>query len=757
MLKKRLREVAHFLSGSHPMFNIITKTIWITFSGAIVIPVLCIWAVSVNLFGLFGKMPELGEIENPENDVSSEVISADGVTLGRYYRLNRSLVTFDQLSPDMVNTLVISEDHRFYQHSGIDLPAWLRVAKGIFTFSVGQSGGGSTLTQQLAKNLFTLNPSRSYNGPIAKLGPFTTRVVQKAKEQIIAVYLEKNFTKEEIIAMYLNTASFSYNAFGIKVASETYFSKSPAELNLQESALLVGMLQNPVVFNPITNPESALDKRNQVLEKLWLHGYKLRSLEQYDSIRQLSLDLRVNIQNHHKGLAPHFRTVIGNELKAWCAARNIDIWTAGLKIYTTIDSRLQRYAEEAVSEHLKYLQQEFDREWTARGMAPWTDSNGKPLDDFLRQSVTKTSTYKALAERYRDDPDSLKIMLHEKRPMTVFSWNGPRKVQFSIYDSVAYYKKFLHAGLMAMNPQTGYVKAWVGDIDHRYFQFDHVKQSLRQPGSTFKVFVYGLAMENGYSPCYRVPDISPVFDVNGSPWSPHNSGGDYGNGDELTLREGFARSKNTIAARLLKDLSAANVAAFARRLGISSTLEPVPSLCLGTSEVSLFEMVAAYSAFVNRGLLHEPLMVTRIEDKHGNILADFVPKTRQAISEQTAYKMVYLLKGGVEEEGGTSAMLNKELLEDNEVGGKTGTTDNASDGWYIGITPALVTGVWVGGEEPSIHFPTAELGQGARSALPVWEKFMLKAYSNKVSIVPKGFFKTPDEGLPIDLDCGKYK
>lgn len=726
--------------------------IWIGFASIIAGIPLYMYCVSIDLFGLFGGMPSIKEIENPENDLSSELISADGVSLGRYFRYNRSQVTFDGLSEDLVNTLILSEDHRFYNHSGMDFWAYPRVFWGLITFR--NAGGGSTITQQLAKNLYTRNPDKSLDGKIAKLGRYPRRLVQKSKEWIISVNLEKNFTKEEIIAMYLNTAEFSSNSYGIKVASETYFNKPPDSLNLQESALLVGMLQNPTYYNPVRNPENALRKRNEVLYKVYRHGYKIKTREQYDSIAALPLGLDFRIQNQNQGLATYFRSVLRNFLMDWCKRHGYDLWEAGLKIYTTIDSRMQRFAEEALQQHMAKLQEDFDYQWKLKGQNPWVyTETGEEIPDFLERKVKRTPTYRSLVRKYGEDSDSVRIMLNLKKPMTIFSWKGERDTLFSTMDSLAYYNRFLQAGLMAMNPETGAIKAWVGGINHKYFKYDHVKQGTRQPGSTFKPFVYGTAIEAGFSPCLQLPDVSPTIKVSGTTYHPKNSDGTYGSGKIFTLRQAMARSVNSITVQMIDRVKPSNVVDFARRAGITSPLVAVPSLALGTSDVSLYEMVSAYCSFVNLGIHVEPYYITRIEDKNGNVIESFVPKTRQAMDEKTAYKMIYMLQGGVTEEGGTSYWLSDSLKIDNEVGGKTGTTDDASDGWYIGVTHNLVTGVWVGGDERSIHFPSWTFGQGARTARPIWEKFMLKVYRHPELGFPKGRFKRPASDPDMTIDC----
>jgi penicillin-binding protein 1A len=731
--------------------RLLVKAVWILFISFILLFPLYIYSVSVDLFGWFGGMPSLKAIENPENDLSSELISADGVSLGRYFRYNRSQVPYEKLSKELVNTLILSEDHRFYQHSGLDMIAYLRVAWGLLTLN--PRGGGSTITQQLAKNLYTMNPDLNLDGKLARLGRYPRRIIQKTKEWIISFHLEKNFTKEEIIAMYLNTAEFGSNAFGIQVAAETYFNKSPDSLNIQESAVLVGMLQAITRFSPVHNPENALRKRNEVLYKMYRHKYLTRA--QYDSISRLPIELNYRVQNQNEGLAPYFRSVIRNDLMAWCKENGYDLWESGLKIYTTIDSRMQAYAEQAVAEHMKQLQRLFNEHW--KGRNPWIDDNFNEIKGFLQMRVRQTETYKNLVARYGENSDSVRILLNQKKPMRIFTWDGERDTLFSTMDSLNYYKRFLHAGLIAIDPNTGAIRAWVGGINHKYFKYDHVRQGTRQPGSTFKPFVYGAALEYGYHPCYELYDISPSFTVPGGTWYPPNSDGKYGTGEKMNLRQAMARSVNSITAQLLKKVGEKNVVEFAHRVGIKSPLDPVPSLCLGVSDVSLYELTGAYCTFVNLGIYTEPFFITRIEDKNGNVIENFVPKNREAISQQTAYKMVYMLRGGVEEAGGTSGGIGRDLKEDNEIGGKTGTTNNASDGWYVGITHNLVTGVWVGGDERSIHFRNWDLGQGSRTARPIWEKFMRKIYLDPYIEYKKGKFRQPVSGLDVTLDCDRYK
>ncbi len=748
--KTIIQKINKVLAIRKPWLGKLIKATWIFFLAIIIgIP---LWVISVNynVFGLFGNMPSLLAIENPENDLSSELISADGVSLGRYFRYNRSQVRYSELSPEIVNTLILSEDHRFYNHSGMDFMAYARVLFGIVTLN--PAGGGSTITQQLAKNLYTQNPDMGLDGILSKLGKYPKRFIQKTKEWIISFYLEKNFTKEEILTMYLNTSEFGSNAYGIKVAAETYFNKLPDSLNVQESALLIGMLQAITAYNPINYPERALGKRNEVLAKLRKYNY-ITTKEAYDSIRALPIELDYRVENQNEGLAPYFRSIIRNELMAWCEENGYDLWDSGLKIYTTIDSRLQTFAEEAVEENMKKQQKDFYESW--KGQNPWV-VEGKEIKGFLQSRIKQTEAYRSLKTKYGDDSDSINIMLNLKKEMRIFTWDGEVDTLFSSYDSLNYYKRFLQAGFLSMDASTGEIKAWVGGLNHKFFKYDHVRQAKRQPGSTFKPFVYGAAIEAGWNPCAEMRDVSPQFMVSGQvPWWPLNSDGTRGSGELMTIRQAMARSVNSITAQLVQKINPENVVNFAHRVGIESKLDPVPALCLGVSDVNLFELVGAYGTFVNGGVYTTPYYITRIEDKNGNVIENFTPKRKEAISEQTAYKMVYMLRGGVEETDGTSRGLSYELKKDNEIGGKTGTTDNASDAWYMGVSKDLVSGAWVGGDERSIHFRSWAQGAGSKTARPIWEKYMLKVYASTDLPYKKGPFKQPSS-LDITLNCDKY-
>jgi penicillin-binding protein 1A len=742
-------KIRQYLLQERSWFPTFVKVLWIGFPVIILSGWLYIYFVQKNPYDLFGGMPALEDIQNPENDLSSEVISADGVSLGRYFSENRIELTYEQLPPILVKTLVTSEDHRFYEHSGLDLWSYIRVVLGLATFD--PRGGGSTLTQQTAKNLFRTREDE-FQGTLGKLAyPFDI-LISKTKEWIISVRLERNFTKQEIIALYLNTVSFGRTAFGIKIAAETYFNKNVRDLNIQECAMLVGMLQNPELFNPMNNRERSISKRNEVLAKLLKHDV-VTDKKQYDSLVKLPVTTNYSVQNQNKGLATYFRSVLKSDLQKWCREHGYSLSESGLKIYVTIDSRMQRFAEEAMTRHMTRIQNDFDQALGNKN--PWVDNKGMELEGFLDRKIKQGDQYAWYVKKYGADDPGLQNYLNTKKLMRVFSWDGERDTLFSAIDSLRYYNRFLNTGLMSMDPNTGAVKAWVGGINHRYFKYDHVFQAKRQPGSTFKSFVYGKAMEDGYSPCTTFADISPFINVGGGKvYHPANSNGTYGDGTIYTLRRALAKSLNSITMQLMEKLRPQNVMDFAKRLGISSPMDPVYSLGLGTSDVSLYEMVAAYCSFVNLGIYTSPYYITRIEDKNGNILESFVPKHNQVLDQVTAYKIVYLLKGGVEEEGGSSRALSDQVLDNNEVGGKTGTTDNASDGWYIGITSNLVTGVWVGGDERSIHFPSWAMGSGGRSALPMWDLYMQRVYTYRELGYPKGSFRKPAKDLdPKDFNC----
>lgn len=735
--------------------------IWIVLAFMFFAGPVYIYSVSVDLWGMFGGMPGIKQLENPENDLSSEMYFADGSVMGRYFRYNRSPVTFDQLSPELVTTLLASEDHRFYNHSGLDFIAYLRVIKGLITFNY--AGGGSTLTQQLAKNLYDTmgdelegsisRGSRNLGAP----GFYLRRIIAKTKEWIISVKLEETFTKEEILALYLNTVEYSSNTYGIKSAAETYFGTTTDSLNYQESAVLVGLLQAPTTYNPALNYENSFRKRNEVLSKVHRQGHI--TTEEYDSLVALPIDLSdYKVSNQHSGLATYFRSVVLWDLLRICKENDLDLYEGGLRIYTTIDNTLQQYAEESVGWWMDSLQTIFVQEW--EGKNPWVDENNREIEGFIEHVAKRTEHYKKLERKYGEDHDSIDIVMNIPREMKVFSWGGEVDTVFSPMDSIRYYKKFLQAGFMAMDPSNGHILAWVGGINHKYFEFDHVRQGKNQPGSTFKPIVYATAIENGYHPCFTLEDVRKTFRTNGDPptWTPQNSDGKY-SGETMTIRKAMAQSKNSITAQVMNEIGPGNVVRKARMLGIESPLAQVLSLSLGVSDVSVYEMVGAYGAFVNRGTYTKPYYISRIEDKYGNVIQNFVPERREALSEEDAAIMLYMLRGTVEEEGGTAASLGWRwglTDQDNQIGAKTGTTQRYSDGWFMGVTKDLVAGVWVGGDDRAIHFPSIVWGQGARMALPIWADFMTKVYADTTLNYTKGPFPEPRRPISIQLDCSKY-
>jgi len=730
--------------------------LWIAFLGGLVFFVLFVWMVSINFLGFFGALPDFKALENPDSELASEMYAADGVLLGTFARENRSPVTYDELSPNLVQALIATEDERFEAHSGIDLQAMLRVF--VKSILLGQdAGGGSTLSQQTAKNLFKTRTDAGA-GFLSSI-PGLRMLIIKTKEWIVATQLERAYTKNEILTLYLNTSEFGSNAFGIKTAAKTFFNKTPAELSIQESAVLVGLFKAPTYYSPVFNPENSLRRRNTVLYQM----VKNEVLEEaaYDSISKIPIALDYRVQNQNQGLATYFREIVKADLIKW-TKENLksdgsayDLFGDGLKIYVTIDSRMQRYAEEAMQEHMASLQQAFYKEMGKRD--PWIDENWQVIPGFIETAVKRTERYRILKERFGNQPDSIQLMLNEKKKMKVFSWKGERDTLMSTMDSLAYYKKFLQAGFLSMDPHTGHIKAWVGGMDHKYFKFDHVKQGKRQPGSTFKPFVYAAAIENGYSPCYSVVDQPVEVYIPDQPaWSPSNADGKFSY-EKMTIRKAMAQSVNSVTAYMMKKLSPKLVIETARRLGITSELEEVPSLALGVNDVSIYEMVGAFGTFVNKGEHTTPYYIDRIEDKNGNVLQQFTPKKRPAMSEEHAYLMTYMLRGGFEEESGTSQGVPWTLREGNELGGKTGTTQNASDGWYMGISKDLVSGTWVGGDDRAIHFRSWIAGQGSRTARPIWVNYMAKVYADPSLGYTKGPFPRPERPLSIEIACDKYE
>ncbi|MEL6535653.1 MAG: transglycosylase domain-containing protein [Bacteroidota bacterium] len=680
--------------------------------------------------------------------------------MGKFFQENRIPVFYEDLGDNLVNALIATEDIRYYNHSGIDFRG---VMRSLFLSVVLQRDAGfaSTVSQQLARNLFEMRYDERFSGSLYKV-PVMSSFIIKLKEWMVAIKLERSYTKEEILYMFLNTLSYSNNVFGVKVASNTYFNKEPNELDIHEAALLVGVINNQTLFNPIRRPDNALGRRNRVISQMEKYGFI--SQEQKDFYTNKELDINYEPDSHNQGTATYFRTEIRKELRQWAAENNINLYNSGLRIYTTLDPTLQRYAERAVKDHMKYIQDLFDEHWKDR--EPWTDGSFQTMDGYADRVMRRTSRYKQLVERYGKGSDSVNIVLNTPRPMRVHFWEDdpvegirmmPKEVEMSPMDSLRHYQKFLHAGFMVMDPRSGEIKAWVGGVNHSAFQFDHVRQGKNQPGSTFKPILYATAIDLGYSPCYPLLDQRLEIKLpNGDVYSPNNSTKTYDD-QRMTIRQAMARSVNRIAVMMLQELQADNVIGMARRLGIKSDLLAVPSLALGTSDVSIYEMVAAYSTFVNKGTYTEPIYITKIEDKNGTVLMERVPRREDVLSEEAAYLMTYMLRGATEESGGTATGLHPDLLRDNEMGGKTGTTSNYADGWFMGITHNLVGGIWVGGDANNLRFRTIRYGQGAVMAMPIWEKFMLQVYRDPSVPYKKGSFPKPRRPLTVTLDCSVYE
>lgn len=721
------------------------KLFWGTIIGGIILIALLLIATS---YGLLGYMPSLPDLENPKSDQATQVLSSDHKVLGSYFIQNRSIISYEDLSPYLVDALVATEDARFYEHSGIDMRGLSRaiIRTGILR---QESGGGSTITQQLAKMLFH-----------GRAASNTERIFQKVKEWIIAVKLEKQFSKEEILTLYLNRFDFINNAVGIKSAAYIYFNTTPTHLKIEEAAMLVGMAKNPSLYNPKDRPKVALKRRNVVLFQMQKYNYITKT--EYDSLKQLPLSLHFQAVNSNEGLAPYLREYLRNYMKDWCATHTkpdgtpYNLYKDGLKVYTTIDSRMQKYAEEAVKKHLKEdLQPAFFKDKKQNKYAPFDASlSSKEIEKIIQDAIYRSERYASLKKEEWKEED---IISNFNQPikMTLFSWNGYKDTIMSPRDSIVYYKNYLRSGLISIDPHTGFVKAYVGGIDYKHFKYDHVQIGKRQVGSLFKPFVYALAMQEGWSPCQKIPNVRVTFELeDGKTWSPENSDGDYGG--ELSLTEALAKSTNCITAYLMKQLGPASVINMARKLGIKSEIPEVPSICLGTTDISLYEMTAAFATFTNKGVWIEPTFITRIEDENGNVLEEFTAAQNEAISEQTAFLTLELLKG-VSEDGGTAMRLRTKYGFTNEIAGKTGTTQNQSDGWFIGITPDLVTGVWTGCEDRSAHFSTTQLGQGANMALPIWALYMKAVYNDKsIGITNRGFDPAPSS-LNVEINCEKYK
>ena len=719
--------------------------------------------------GFMGAMPDHTALENPRTNLATEIISSDGVTIGKfYYRDNRTPVGYDELPKHLVDALIATEDFRFNDHAGIDLKGTLRAV-----IKLGKDGGGSTISQQLAKQLFHGEGSKNKFG----------RITQKIKEWIIATRLEKQYTKEEIIAQYFNIYDFGNNADGIRSASRIYFGKEPSNLSISESAMLVGMFKNSSLYNPRPNrnPIGTRNRRNVVLSQMAKYNFISETLK--DSLQSTALNLNYTPESHREGIATYFRAYLKEFLKEWASnnrKRNGDkynIYKDGLRVYTTIDSRMQTIAEQSVSEHMKSLQAEFFVQNTKKRnpTAPFLELEDEEVEKLLELGMRRSERWRKMRYDLKKPKEEIIASFKKPIPMKIFSWtalNNEIDTIMTPMDSMRYYKSFLRAGMMSMEPQTGFVKAWVGGYNYKHFQYDMVKQGKRQVGSTFKPFVYAAAIDQLHlSPCDSLPKaqitIPAMKHGNMKPWTPKNSSDNY-SGFE-TLKSGLANSRNTITARLMNEIGPNPVINLALKLGIEQNIPPVPSISLGTPDLSIYEMVAAYSTFANKGVYTKPVMVTRIEDKNGTLLYQFSPETRDVLSEEIAYVTVNLMEGVTEFGSGqrlrhnfaSDQLVYQEVVTgypyefDNPIAGKTGTTQNQSDGWFMGMVPNLVTGVWVGGEDRATHFENITYGQGATMALPIWANFMRRCYLVDELGISKDEFEKPDL-LTIETECDKY-
>lgn len=777
---------------------------------AVIIPILLfilLLYAAANSWAGFPPLPSFEELENPKSNLATEVYTADGKILGKYFYQNRVNVDYDELSPHLVNALISTEDERYLEHSGIDIRGLARAV-----VNLGRSGGASTITQQLAKMLFSDTPDSGWE-----------RIKQKLQEWIISAQLERRYTKEEIISMYFNRFDFINNAVGIKSGAQVYFGLSPMELKIEQAACLVGMLKNPSLFNPLRFPEKTIERRNVVLFQMKRNGHLTAA--EFDSLKALPLELDYSRVDHKDGIAPYFREILRAELKEIFNEKDedgeyvlvkadgspYDMYKDGLKIYTTLNYKMQEYAEFAVKEHLSYeLQEDFFQNLKRRKNNPFSsDLTDQEVDNILKSAVKRSERFLIMSGKQcvncgrrgrfleeievdgkpyvhclADDcghdtkvheEDSIWATFDKPTPMKVFSWKGEIDTVLSPMDSIRYYKSFLQAGLMSMDPQTGYIKAWVGGIDYEHFAYDHVRQGKRQVGSTFKPFVYTVAVDEGFSPCYEIPNVREVFKKGEfgllKDWSPQNSDGEYGG--TVSLKYGLANSLNTVTSKLMKMFGPERVIAMARTMGITSHLDTVPALALGVADLSVFEMVGAFSTFANKGFWTEPIFLTRIEDKNGTVIKEFIPETREALSEQTAYVMLDFLKGVTsynynklkgKNVPGTGIRIRFAKSKERPyaginypIAGKTGTTQNNSDGWFIGVTPDLVTGVWVGAEDRSVRFSSTYYGQGANTGLPIFGYYMNKIYADSTLQISTGDFEKPEEPLTIELDCKAYE
>ena len=743
-------------------YGTIVKVFWgVFFLGLISL----VGIFGLSSLGLLGPMPPLEQLENPKTNLATQIISSDGMVFGKFYfNDNRTPISFEELPKNIVDALIATEDERYFEHSGIDWRGFLRAV-----FYLGKKGGASTITQQLARQLFVGVRSRNMQ----------EAVVQKIKEWVLSVQLERRYTKKEIIAMYLNIYDFGYNADGIRSAAKIYFDTTPQSLSIEQSATLVGMLKNSSLYNPMRRPIIVEQRRNVVFQQMLRNG--LINKEEKDSLSSIPLKITYSPESHREGMATYFRAYLQEFMKKWTRENtkpdgsNYNIYRDGLNIYTTIDSRLQSIAETAVSTHMKNLQNEFFNQnmKTRNPTAPFLDLRDGEIDTLLERAAYRTERWRKMRNA-GVEKEAILASFHKKTSMQVFSWRGEIDTVMTPMDSIRYYKYFLRGAMMSMEPKTGHVKAWVGGFNYKHFQYDQVKQGRRQIGSTFKPFLYATAIDQlKLSPCDSLPDALYCIDAlkhgNMDPWCPKNSGDKYGR--MRTLKNALANSVNTVSARIMDMVGPKPVIELIRKMGVTSPIPAVPSIALGTPDISLFELVGAYGTFANQGIYIRPIMITRIEDKNGMVLFEVLPETKDVISEEAAYVTVNLMKGVTEH--GSGARLRHAGLEktnyiyknivsgypyvfENAIAGKTGTTQNQSDGWFMGMVPNLVTGVWVGGEDRAIHFKDIGFGQGATMALPIWGMYMKGAYEIPELEISIEDFVAP-ETVTINLDCDNSK
>lgn len=711
--------------------------------------------VDVNFLWLFGKSPSLRAIMHPKTIQASELYSADGVMIGKYFSENRTPVAYEEINPVFWKALIDTEDERFYHHFGIDFQGVFAAAKDFVVHH--DARGASTITQQLVKNMFRVRTEYS-TGLLGNI-PGVKMLIMKSKEWITAVKIEMFFDKKDILTMYANTVDFGSNAYGIKTAAKTYFGTTPKELTPEQAAILVGLLKATTYYNPRTNPDNSFKRRNVVLDNMRRHKDLTR--EAYDTLSKKPIQLDYSVENNYDGQAQYFREAVADELHDWCKDNDIDLYRDGLKIYTTIDTRMQKYAEQAAKRQMRIIQRNFNNHWS--GQNPWQDEHHQEIPNFIEDLAKKLPYYKYLSQRYDNNTDSINYYLNLPHPVKLFDYDeGIIEKNISTLDSIRYMEHFMHCGFVAMEPETGHVKAWVGDLDFRTWKYDKVK-SMRQPGSTFKLFVYAEAMNQGITPCDTREDSyfsMKVFDSKKNEevlWAPTNANGRF-SGANVTLKQAFAMSINSIAVKLGQECGIPNIVKTAHDMGIKSKLDATPALALGSSDVNLLELVNAYCTPVNDGKTHNPVLVTRIVDRDGKEIYTAPEEEKQVLTYKSAFLLQQLLQGGMQ---GTSSALGRwtnQFARDTDFGGKTGTSNNHSDAWFVGVSPHLVVGAWVGGEYRCIHFRTGALGQGSKTALPICGDFLEQVLGDPAFKMYRAKFDKPhDTDITMQMySCGGY-